>query len=39
MKYDAVALGPEDLKLGVLETLGVLLNLKEPKFLAANVKP
>ena len=39
MKYDAVALGPEDLKPGVLETLGVFLNLKEPKFLAANVTP
>ncbi len=39
MKYDAVALGPEDLKLGVYDTLGELLNLKEPKFLAANVKP
>lgn len=38
MKYDAVALGPEDLKPGVLETLGLLLNLKEPRFLAANVK-
>ena len=39
MKYDAVALGPEDLKLGVMETLGQLLNTKEPRFLAANVKP
>jgi hypothetical protein len=37
MKYDAVALGPEDLKPGVLETLGAFLNLKGPKFLAANV--
>ncbi|WP_435015530.1 multiheme c-type cytochrome [Tundrisphaera sp. TA3] len=39
MKYDAVALGPEDLKLGVMELLGQLLNTKEPRFLAANVKP
>jgi hypothetical protein len=39
MKYDAVALGPEDLKLGVMETMGQLLNAKEPPFLAANVKP
>ena len=39
MKYDAVALGPEDLKLGIFETLGVLMNLKEPRFLAANLKP
>ena len=38
MKYDAVALGPEDLKPGVLETLGAFLNFKEPRFLAANVK-
>jgi Cytochrome c554 and c-prime len=38
MKYDAVALGPEDLKLGVIETLAALLNFKEPRFLAANVK-
>lgn len=39
MKYEAVALGAEDLKLGVLQTLGVLLNSQGPKFLAANVKP
>jgi Cytochrome c554 and c-prime len=39
MKYDAVALGPEDLKLGVLDAVGTLLNHEEPKFLAANVKP
>ena len=39
MKYDAVALGPEDLKLGVQEVAGELLNLKEPRFVAANVKP
>jgi Cytochrome c554 and c-prime len=39
MKYEAVALGAEDLKLGVFQTMGVLLNVKEPKFLAANVKP
>lgn len=38
MTYDAVALGPEDLRPGVLETLGTFLNFKEPKFLAANVK-
>ncbi len=38
MKYDAVALGPEDLKLGVGEALANFLNLKEPRFLAANVK-
>jgi len=38
MKYDAVALGPEDLKLGVVDTLVSLLNTKEPRFLAANVK-
>ena len=37
MKYDAVALGPEDLKTGVADTLGTLLNLADPKFLAANV--
>ncbi len=39
MNYQAVALGPEDLKLGVMETLGVLLNLKGPRFLAANLVP
>ena len=39
MKYAAVAVGPEDLKLGVGEALGVLLNLKGPRFLAANLKP
>jgi len=38
MKYEAVALGPEDLKLGVGELLGMLLNLKSPRFLASNVK-
>ena len=39
MKYSAVALGPEDLKLGVLETISLLLNLKTPLFLAANLQP
>ncbi len=39
MKYDAVALGAEDLKFGVFQTLGVLLNYKGPKFLAANARP
>jgi Cytochrome c554 and c-prime len=39
MKYDAVALGPEDLKLGVLDVLSTLLNFPKPRFLAANVKP
>jgi hypothetical protein len=39
MKYDAIALGAEDMKLGVGELLGQLLNIKEPRFLAANVKP
>ena len=39
MKYGAVALGPEDLKLGVMETMGQLLNTKEPRFVAANIKP
>ncbi|WP_435006533.1 multiheme c-type cytochrome [Tundrisphaera lichenicola] len=39
MKYEAVALGAEDLKLGVFQTLGVLFNVKEPKFLAANLTP
>ena len=39
MKYEAVALGAEDLKLGVFQTLGVLANVKDVKFLAANVKP
>lgn len=39
MKYSAVAVGPEDLKLGVGETLGTLLNLKSPMFLSANLKP
>jgi hypothetical protein len=41
MKYDAVALGPEDLKLGTDELIGMLLNAQPPKypaFLAANVK-
>ncbi len=37
MKYDAVALGPEDLKPGISDTLVALLNFKEPKFMAANV--
>ncbi len=39
MNYAAVAVGPEDLKLGIGETLGLLLNLKSPLFLAANLKP
>ena len=39
MNYSAVAVGPEDLKLGIGEALGVLLNLKSPAFLAANLKP
>jgi hypothetical protein len=39
MRYDAVALGPEDLKPSIFDTLGALLNFPEPKFLAANVKP
>jgi hypothetical protein len=41
MKYDAVALGPEDLNLpeGAIDTLSTLLNTPEPRFLAANVKP
>ncbi len=40
MKYDAVALGPEDLKLGVDEVMAQLLNLKEPpRFLSANLIP
>jgi hypothetical protein len=43
MRYEAVALATDDLKLGVFETLGVLLNAKDQwprlKFLAANVKP
>ena len=39
MKYGAVAIGPEDLKLGVLEALGTLMNVKGLPFLAANLKP
>ncbi len=39
MKYSAVAVGPEDLKLGVGEMLGLLINLKSPLFLSANLKP
>lgn len=42
MNYDAVALGAEDLRLGVMDTLATLLNSQPPKypvFLAANVKP
>ena len=39
MKYEAVALGPEDLKLGVAEILGALLNVKSPAILATNVRP
>ena len=39
MKYAAVAVGPEDLKLGIGEVLGQLINLKTPLFLAANLKP
>lgn len=38
MKYDGIALGPEDLKPGVLDTLSSLLNMQGPKFLAANVR-
>jgi hypothetical protein len=39
MKYDAVALSPEDLKVGVEEVVGQLLNLQgdKPKVVAANV--
>jgi hypothetical protein len=41
VKYDAMALGADDLKLGVFESLGQLLNLHErspkPALLAANV--
>ncbi len=40
MKYDAVALSPEDLKFGVFQTLGVLLNQKDKlPIVAANVAP
>jgi hypothetical protein len=40
MKYDALALGSEDLKVGVDEALGRFLNLdKGPKVVAANVVP
>ena len=39
MKYAAVAVGPEDLKLGIGETLGLLINQKSPHFLAANLRP
>ena len=39
MKYAAVAVGPEDLKLGIGETLGLLLNQKSPYFLSANLRP
>ncbi len=39
MKYAAVAVGPEDLKLGIGEALGLFLNLKSPLFLSANLKP
>ncbi len=42
MKYDAVALGPEDLRPRVMETLATLLNNQPPKypvFLAANIIP
>jgi Cytochrome c554 and c-prime len=41
MKYDAIALGPEDLRLDAGELIGMLLNSQPPKypvFLAANVK-
>ena len=38
MRYDAVALGPEDLKLGIVDTLVALLNAREPRVLAANLK-
>ncbi len=40
MKYDAVALSADDLKVGVDEVLGQFLNLGErPKLVAANVVP
>jgi hypothetical protein len=40
MKYDAVALGAEDLKVGVDEALAQFLNLGEkPKVVVANVTP
>ncbi len=39
MNYSAVAVGPEDLKIGVEQTLGLLMNLKSPLFLSANLKP
>ena len=39
MKYAAVAVGPEDLKLGIGETLGLLLNQQSPHFLSANLRP
>lgn len=39
MKYDAVTLSPEDLKLGIDHTLSVYLNQKDQlRFLSANVK-
>ena len=40
MKYDAIALSAADLKVGVAETLGQLLNMGDgPKVVAANVEP
>lgn len=40
MNYQAISLAANDLKLGVLETLGQYLNLGDtPKILAANIKP
>lgn len=39
MNYAAVAIGPEDLKIGIGEFLGLLLNLKSPAFLSANLRP
>ena len=39
MNYGAVAIGPEDLKIGIGEFLGSLLNLKSPSFLSANLRP
>ncbi|MDX2037563.1 MAG: multiheme c-type cytochrome [Isosphaeraceae bacterium] len=40
MKYDALALSADDLRLGVVETLSVYLNLKDrPRVVAGNVAP
>jgi hypothetical protein len=43
LKYDALTLGPDDLKLGIFETLGQLLNVVQqnpkPVIVAGNVVP